>query len=202
MLLTIQQQLNKIKSDESSERRRVEKDEYLIQQLEQQLQQLRSRDVTLSHQTHALEVTNDKLKADTAQLQDSDKHLAASLGDEQFGSAMNRWLGSHQFTWNGAVGGDFIYDRGNNTNTFSLVFEPLVIYRLNDWISFVGEIEAGLPQGSSADFQLPIAMFQLFLNDYLQVNAGIFDQPFGDWYEAQSPIWGKSLCYRPAPLWS
>jgi septal ring factor EnvC (AmiA/AmiB activator) len=95
---TIQQQLNKIKSDESAERRRVEKDEHLIQELEQQIQQLQSRDVTLSRQAQALEVSNDKLKADTTQLQDSQKQLAAGLNDEQFGSAMNRWLGSHQFT--------------------------------------------------------------------------------------------------------
>src|SRR5690242_10898855 len=68
---TVQQQLNKIKSDESAERRRVEKDEHLIQELEQQLQQLQSRDVTLSRQAQALEVSNDKLKTDTTQLQDS-----------------------------------------------------------------------------------------------------------------------------------
>src|SRR5215831_17601761 len=194
---TMQRQINKIKADESAERRRVEKDERLIQVLEQQLEQLESRDATLSSQTHALEVTNNKLKTDTAQLQDSQKQLAAGLSDEQFGSAMNRYLGSHQFTWNGAVAGDFIYDRGNNTNTFALVFEPLVIYRLNDWISFEGEIEAGLPQGSSAEFQLPVAMWQLFLNDYLQVNAGIFDQPFGDWYEAQSALWVNRFVTAP-----
>jgi TolA-binding protein len=130
---TMQRQINTIKADESAERRRVEKDERLIQELEQQLQQLESRDATLSGQTHALEVTNNKLKADTAQLQDSQKQRAAGLSDEQFGSAMNRYLGSHQFTWNGSVSGSFIYDRGNNTNTFALAFQPLVIYRLNDW---------------------------------------------------------------------
>src|SRR5689334_4830735 len=156
---SIQQQLNKIRSDESSERRRMEKDEQLIEQLEQQLQQLQSRDIKLSKQADALEVANDKLKANTAVLQDSQKQLAAGFS-EQFGSAMSRYLGSHQFTWNGAVAGDFIYDRGNNTNTFALTFQPLVIYRLNDWISFVGELEAALPQGSEAKFGLPIAMFQ------------------------------------------
>jgi hypothetical protein len=194
---TVQQQLNRIKSDESAERRRVEKDEHLIQELEQQLQQLQSRSVTFSRQAQALEVSNDKLKADTVQLQDSQKQLTAGLSDEQFGSAMNQWLGAHQFSWNGAVAGDYIYDRGNNTNTFALTFEPLVIYRLNDWISFEGEISADLSQGSSADFQLPVAMFQLFLNDYLQVNAGIFDQPFGDWYEAQSAVWVNRFVTAP-----
>jgi len=193
----IQQQLNQIKTDESIQRKQVDQDERAIQRLEEQLQQLESQHASLVHQADTLEITSNKLKADTAQLQDTQKQLAAGLNYEQFGSAMNQWLGSHQFTWNGAVGGDFIYDHGNNTNTFALTFEPLVIYRLNDWISFEGELEAGLPQGSSADYQLPVAMFQLFLNDYLQVNAGIFDQPFGDWYEAQSALWVNRFVTAP-----
>jgi len=40
-------------------------------------------------------------------------------------------------------------------------------------------------------------MFQLFLNDYLQVNAGLFDQPFGDWYEAQSTLWVNRFITAP-----
>jgi hypothetical protein len=193
----LQRQLTQVKANASEERSRVDQDERAIRRLEQQLQALKSQHAALIHQANTLEVTSDKLKADTVQLQSTQQKLAEGLNDEQFGSAMNRYLGSHQFTWNGAVAGDFIYDRGNNTNTFALTFEPLVIYRLNDWISFVGEIEAGLPQGSSAEFQLPVAMWQLFLNDYLQVNAGIFDQPFGDWYEAQSALWVNRFVTAP-----
>src|SRR6266478_5755352 len=148
-LRTIQQQINKIKTNESAERRRVEQDERLLQELEQQLQQLESRNAALTSHTRVLEVTNDKLKVDTTQrLQKIQEQLAKGVTDEQFGSSMSRYLGSHKFSWNGAVAGSFIYDRGNNTNTFALTFEPLVLYRLNDWISFVGELEAALPQGS------------------------------------------------------
>jgi hypothetical protein len=193
----IQQQVNQIKNDESNQRERVKQDERALQLLEEQLQQLRSQNAALVRQADTLEVGSQKLKADTAQLQDTQKQLQAGMNDEQFGSAMSRYLGSHQFTWNGAVAGGFIYDRGNNTNTFALTFEPLVIYRLNDWISFEGELEAGLPQGTSAEFELPVAMWQLFLNDYLQVNAGIFDQPFGDWYEAQSALWVNRFVTAP-----
>jgi TolA-binding protein len=193
----IEQQLNQIKTNESAEQSRVDQDERAIRQLEQQLEQLKHQHAALVRQADTLEITSDKLKADTAQLQDTQKQLATGIGDEQFGSAMSRWLGSHQFTWNGAVAGSFIYDRGNNTNTFALTFEPLVIYRLNDWISFEGELEAALPQGSDAQFGLPVAMFQLFLNDYLQVNAGLFDQPFGDWYEAQSAVWVNRFITAP-----
>ena len=197
-LRTIQQEINKIKTDESAERRRVEQDERSIRKLEQQLDQLESWNAALTSHAQALEVTNDKLKADTAQrLKNIQEQLAKAVTDEQFGSSMSRYLGSHKFTWNGAVAGSFIYDRGNNTNTFALTFEPLVLYRLNDWISFEGELEAALPQGSDAKFGLPIAMFQLFLNDYLQLNAGLFDQPFGDWYEAQSTKWVNRFVTAP-----
>jgi hypothetical protein len=193
----IEQQLNRIKTEESAERRRVEGDERAIRQLEQQLQQLKSQHSALVRQADRLEITSDKLKTDSAQLQDTQKQLAAGLSDEQFGSAMSHYMGSHQFTWNGSVSGSFIYDRGNNTNTFALAFQPLVIYRLNDWISFEGEMDGLLPQGSNAQFALPVAMFQLFLNDYLQVNAGLFDQPFGDWYEAQSASWVNRFVTAP-----
>jgi hypothetical protein len=185
----IRQQINEIKAHESAEQRRVEQDELLIRKLERQLRDLES-------QSQALVVTHDKLRADTSQqFQNIQERLRVT--DAQFGTLMDRYLGSHQFTWNGAVAGSFIYDRGNNTNTFALTFEPLLIYRLNDWMSFEGELEAALPEGSEASFGLPVAMFQLFLNDYLQVNAGIFDQPFGDWYEAQSALWVNRFITAP-----
>jgi hypothetical protein len=194
---TIERQLTQVKANESAERRRVDQDERAIRQLEQQLEELESQHTALVHQADTLQVTSDKLKATTAELQVTQNQLSEGLSDEQFGSAMNHWLGSHQFTWNGAVAGDFIYDRGNNTNTFALAFQPLVIYRLNDWISFEGEMDGDLPEGTAAQFAMPVAMFQLFLNDYLQVNAGLFDQPFGDWYEDQSALWVNRFVTAP-----
>src|SRR6201986_4513151 len=194
----IQSQIDRIQRDEAAERKRVNSDETVIRQLQQQLQAFKVHDATLINRDQELELSNTQLKAQTEQqLQDVKAQLAAGISPSEFNSAIARYLGTHQFTWNGAVAGDFIYDRGNNTNTFALTFEPLVIYRLNDWISFEGELEAGLPQGSDAEFQLPVAMWQLFLNDYLQVNAGIFDQPFGDWYEAQSALWVNRFVTAP-----
>jgi hypothetical protein len=194
----IRQQIKAIKTDESAERVRFEKDELVIQRLEQELRHLESQNAELTSQSRALAVTNGELKADTTQqLQELHEQVAKGSTDAQFDSWISRYLGTHQFTWNGTVAGSFIYDRGNNTNTFALTFEPLLIYRLNDWISFEGELEAALPQGSDAKFGLPVAMFQLFLNDYLQVNAGIFDQPFGDWYEAQSALWVNRFITAP-----
>jgi hypothetical protein len=194
----IQTQIDRIERNETAERSRVNNDEQVIRQLEQQLQTIKARDATLVNQDQQLELSNTQLKAQTEQqIQQVKSQLAEGIPPSQFGSAIDRYLGTHQFTWNGAVGGDFIYDRGNNTNTFALNVQPLVIYRLNNWISFEGEIEAAFPEGSGASFDLGIGMFQLFLSDYLQVNAGIFDQPFGDWYEAQSPLWVNRFITAP-----
>jgi hypothetical protein len=197
----LESQINRIRSDETSERRRLKIDEDLIEDLELQIKQMKADQTRLSGHTRELELNNQKLKTDTAQrvqqLQDQQEQISKKIPPEQFDSAINRYLGTHQFTWNGTVAGSFIYDRGNNTNTFALTFEPLLIYRLNDWISFEGELEAALPQGSDPRFGLPVAMFQLFLNDYLQVNAGLFDQPFGDWYEAQSTLWVNRFITAP-----
>ena len=76
-------------------------------------------------------------------------------------------------------------------------FQPIILYRLNDWILFEGSISAALPQGSGASFTLPVATAQIFVNDYLEINAGIFDQPFGDWYEDQSPVWVNRFVTAP-----
>jgi hypothetical protein len=197
-LVLIKHQIDKLESNEATERRRMNSDERTIEQLEQQLQELTTRDAALVKHDKQLELNNAELKADTNQkIQTVQNQLAQGVTPTQFDSTIGRYLGSHQFTWNGAVGGDFIYDRGNNTNTFALTVQPLVIYRLNDWISFVTEFEASFPEGSGASFDLGLGMFQLFLSDYLQVNAGIFDQPFGDWYEAQSPLWVNRFVTAP-----
>jgi hypothetical protein len=173
-LSQIRAQLQTLKDDDAHERSRAELDEKLMHQLEEQIEKLDARD-------RALEQTS------------------VNVSPQQFNSFMERYLGEHQFTFAGAAAGDFIYNRQTNQNTFALVFEPLVLYRLNDWILFEAEIEAGLPEGSSAEFALPVATAQIFLNDYMEVNAGIFDQPFGDWYEAHSALWVNRLVTAPLP---
>src|SRR5690242_6327554 len=107
----IRRQLERIKSEETTERKRVDQDEQLIRNLEQQLSQFQASQAKLAAHTEALELTGQKLGATTTQLQQTQEQLAKGTTDEQFGSYMSRYLGSHQFTWNGAVAGSFIYDR-------------------------------------------------------------------------------------------
>ncbi len=199
-LLQISQQLQRLKAYETAEERRIDSDEQLIQELEGRLEQVDARDRGLATTTQQLTTTNNQIKEQTAQkLQTLQSRLDSGTETSVFDSAMGRYFGQHQFTFAGAAAGAFIYDRQSAQNSFAFVFEPLVLYKLNDWMLFEAEIEAGLPRGSGADFGLPVATAQIFLNDYLELNLGKFDQPFGDWYEAHSALWVNRFVTAPLP---
>ncbi|HEV3112727.1 MAG TPA: hypothetical protein VGY99_19755 [Candidatus Binataceae bacterium] len=189
-LRQIKREIQKIKADEARER---ERDEKLIGELEQKVDKLES-------QNQQLQQSSQKLQTQTSQqYQELHEQISNNPSPAQFARSFQDYLGTHQFTLTGAVGGDFIYNRQTATNTFALDFEPIILYKVTDWLLFEGTIEANLPAGGSADFQLPVATAQIFLNDYMELQAGIFDQPFGDWYEDQSPFWVNRFVTAPLP---
>lgn len=189
-LQQIKREIQRIKADEERERAR---DEKVIGELEQKVDQL-------ENQNRQLQQSSAKLQTQTSQqFQQLQEQINTTPSPSQFARSFADYLGTHQFTLTGAVGGDFIYDRQTATNTFALDFEPIVLYRVNDWLLFEGTIEANLPAGGGAEFSLPVATAQLFLNDYMEIQAGIFDQPFGDWYEDQSPFWVNRFVTAPLP---
>jgi hypothetical protein len=197
-LAIIRKQIDQLKTNEDSERGRFDSDEQRIRDLERQLQQVETQNQKLSGAAHELATTNSKLKTDTdRRIEALQQQLANGVSPSQFDSAFSRYLGTHQFTVLGDAAGSFIYDRKTGQNTFTTAFQPIVLYRINDWILFEGSIAASLPLGSGASFSLPVATAQIFVNDYLEVNAGVFDQPFGDWYEDQSPLWVNRFITAP-----
>jgi hypothetical protein len=197
-LVQFRQEIDSLKGSEAAERRRVEQDEKHIEELENQLKRLETHNQKLDKTASTLEINETKFTGDTEQrLQELQNQVAAKNSQPDFQSEMNRYLGTHQFTLTGAAAGAFIYDKQTAQNTFSARFEPLLLYRLNDWILFEGTIQASLPLGSGASFALPVATAQIFLNDYLEVNLGIFDQPFGDWFEDQSALWVNRFITAP-----
>jgi hypothetical protein len=120
-------------------------------------------------------------------------------------SQIARWLGGYwgstQFTLTGGAAADFIYDRQNGQNTFAVNFSPLVLYRLNDWLAFEGTFSASFSPGSSgASFSSAVDTAQIFLNDYMELVVGAFDQPFGDWLETQGPFWINRFITAPLPF--
>ena len=178
-----------------------------IQQIKREIQRLQQRVDELEQQNRRLQRTNAEIKATNQQLQTSTKHQVESLQSQvttssspaSFAEAVNRYLGNYRFTLVGGAATSFIYNRQSNINTYALDFEPVILYRLNDRMLFEGTIEANLPSGSSADYQLPVATLQYFVTDYSELVFGIFDQPFGDWYEDQSPFWVNRFVTPPLP---
>jgi hypothetical protein len=196
-LRQIQLQIQRIKADEERQRQRNER---LIEGLEQKVDGLEAQNQRLETSNKTLQTTSVQLQTQTReQLAQIQEHWSSAQPSSDFAQEFQNYLGEHQFTLAGGAAGSFIYDRQAGKNTFTLVFEPIVLYRLNDWIMFEGTIEGDLPAGSDASFQLPVATAQIFLNDYMEINAGIFDQPFGDFYEDQSPVWVNRFVTAPLP---
>ncbi len=182
---------------------------------EQQIREIRQELEFLERRVDQLENENGRLKKANAELQKNTQNLqksttqqisalqsqaSESSSPQNFFDAMNRFLGRYRFTLVGGAAGSYIYDRNSNTNTFALDMEPIILWQLSDNLLFEGTVEANLPAGGSADFQLPVADFQYFLNDYAELVMGIFDQPFGDWYEDQSPFWVNRFVTAPLPF--
>ena len=195
--------LKQIQSEMRQMRAERKRDREVIRSLEMKVQQLESKDSRVETTTQQLQNTDQKLKETTLELQQTNEQVKtlqtkvdAPLESREFGSAVEQYLGSHSFTVTGAAGGQFIYDGQNSSidgfhaasqNSFFFDWEPMILYRPNDWMLFQGVFSAGFgANGTGTD--LSTADFQIFLNKYMTVVAGLFDNPFGDWYEDQSPM--------------
>jgi len=85
-------------------------------------------------------------------------------------------------------------------NTFPVNVNPEIFFRLNDWILFLGSLDASWNPGSSgASFSSGVADAQIFLNDYMEVVLGAFDQPFDDFYEDLGAFWVNRFITAPLP---
>jgi hypothetical protein len=178
-----------------------------IQQIKREIRLLQQRVDQLETDNQRLRRTNAEVKASTEKIQANVSRTTqarpaqaeAPPSPASFAEAIDRYLGTYRFTVVGGAAGSFIYDHKSNINTFALDLEPIILWQISDKMLFEGTIEANLPSGSSADFQLPVAVLQYFLNDYAELMLGIFDQPFGDWYEDQSPFWVNRFVTAPLP---
>ena len=110
----------------------------------EEIKLLRQRVEQLENENGRLKATNVKIEKDTSQTAEQVKTLSDSVDSAPsrtaFASAFNDYLGRHRLTIAGAAAGSFIYDRQSATNTFSLEFEPIFLYRMNDWLMFEGTL--------------------------------------------------------------
>ena len=190
-------------------------DRQVIQTLETKVQQLETKDSKVEATTQQLQHTDQKLKETTLELQQTNAQVKTlqtkvdtPITPTEFSSVFGSYLGSHTFTITGAAGGQFVYNQQSGAldnlphgtqNSFFFDWEPMILYRPNDWILFQGVFSAGFGStGTGTD--LSTADFQIFLNKYMTVVAGLYDQPFGDWYENQSPMWVNRFVTAPLPF--
>ena len=194
-LRRIMQEIEELKADK-------ERDEAKIQTLEQKVGEIQD-------QNQQLKAANQKLQTDTStKIETLQTKVDAPMAPSQFGDVFDRYLGTHTFTVTGAAGGNFTYDQRSSAfndlhhgsqNSFFADWEPMILYRPTDWILFQGVLSAGFGStGTGTD--LSTADFQIFVNNYLTVVAGLYDQPFGDWYEDQSPMWVNRFVTAPLPF--
>src|SRR5258708_27074742 len=111
-LVQFRQEIETLKGSEAAERRRVERDEKHIQELEDQLKRLETQNQKLGKTASTLEIDETKFKGDTDQrLQNLQSQVATKSSQTDFQSEMSRYLGTHQFTLTGAGACAFIYDK-------------------------------------------------------------------------------------------
>jgi len=200
-LKQVERELRQLRADRARDRKLIEKLEEKLDQVQSQDSQIRTTNQQLQTSTKQLQNSNQQLQTKTdEQLKQIQAEVAEGPSERQFAKAIGGYMGTHQFTLTGAAAGDFVYDRQNGQNTFALTFEPLMLYRPKDWLLFEGEFEAAFDPGSGASFDAPVATAQIFLNDYMEIVLGIFDQPFGDWFEDQGPLWVNRFITAPLPF--
>jgi hypothetical protein len=183
-----------------------------IQRLKAENEANRKKMEEFEHKLEQIETKSEQKQKELEQLQtkteEKQKELSAEIAKGPPASAFDRYLGTHTFTVAGAAGGQFIFDQqpaaiddihNASQNSFFFDWEPLILYRPTDWILFQGVFSAGFgANGTGTD--LSTADFILFLNNYMTGVGGLFDQPFGDWYENQSPMWVNRFVTAPLPF--
>jgi len=199
-LREIRREIQRIKQHEHDEEQKItedkNRDDKLIEQLERRVQSIESQ--------------NADLKTANTQLQAKlDQKSEAGPSSSDFSQMFQQYLGSHTFQVTGAAGFGFVYDKQSSAlsgmahqsaNTFNMDWEPLILYRPLDWILFEAEFEGAFAPDGSTGVSVPLMDFHIFLNDYLEIVAGLFDQPFGDWYESQSAMWVNRFITAPLPF--
>jgi hypothetical protein len=177
----------------------------------EKIERLEKRVEQLEHENAQIKAGDAQIKTDTAQTTAQVKTLQQSVeaGPSPSGmaKAFQGYLGTHTFTLTGSAGMDYIADQQSGAldgfphqtqNSFFFDFEPMLLYRPTDWILFEGVLSAGFGNaGTGTD--LSSALFYLFPNDDITIIGGLFDQPFGDWYEDQSPMWVNRFITAPLP---
>src|SRR5208337_5180472 len=128
------------------------------------------------------------------------KTISSQLGPFNFGDRVNSFLGQHNFTMVGDASVGYYYDHQAGFNDPVLEFEVNPMFKLTDWLQFYGAFGATAGPGGISMLGPTLANMQIFplgREAPLELVAGLFDLPFGDFFENQGPPWVNPFVTAP-----
>ena len=172
-----------------------------VDELEKEVKALETSNTQLQQTTATLQTTSQQFTQTQKQVTDIQKSLYSELGPFGFADRINSFFGQHTFTMVGGVSAGYYFDRKAAMSQPALDFEVNPMIRINDWIQFYASIGATVEPGDGISALGPsLANLQIFpfgQEQPLELVAGLFDIPFGDWYENQSPNWVNPFVTAP-----
>lgn len=174
-----------------------------IQALREEIRRMKEDSEKQSQRMQALEEKLQKMEAQNTQ---KNKELEEKVA-AQASSWVDRYLktqaGDNRFVLTGYGFGGYVFrdkhgNQNDRANSFQAGFNPIVLYRLNDWIFFESELEIEL-ENTETHVGLEYAQANLFLNDYMTLGAGKYLLPFGEFIERLHPAWINKLVTHPLP---
>ncbi|MGO9603344.1 MAG: hypothetical protein ACLQAT_08085 [Candidatus Binataceae bacterium] len=175
-----------------------------VEELEQEVKALQSSNSQLQQTTTNLQASDQQLTTQTSQFQkqigDIQKTVGSQLGPFDFGDRINAFLGTHTFTMVGDASVGWYYDHQGGINDPVLEFQVNPMFRLTDWLQFYGAFGAVAGPGGISSMGPTLANMQIFplgQDAPVELVTGLFDLPFGDYYENQGPPWVNPLVTAP-----
>ena len=175
----------------------IEAERKHIDALEKRVKELETSNVQLQQTQTAVQTSNTQTRKQVADIQ---KTLNNELGPFNFGDRINSIFGQHTFSMVGGVAAGFAFSRRSGENQGTLDFEVNPIIRLTDWMNFYSSFGAQIGVGGISDIGPSLANLEIFPFGWevpVELVAGLFDMPFGDWYEDQSPPWTSPFITAP-----
>jgi len=175
-----------------------------IRALREEIRKMREESQKQNQKINALEQKLQRMETQSAQ---KDKELEEKV-TARASSWVDRFLktqtGESRFVLSGYGFGGYVFrskhgNQNEKTNSFRAGFNPLILYRLNDWIYFEAEPEFEL-KGDETEIGLEIAQGNVFINDYVTLGVGKYLTPFGEFIERLHPPWINKLVTHPLPF--
>ena len=170
-----------------------------IDALEKKVMELETSNLQLQQSQTALQSDTSQTHKQVANIQ---KTLDTQLGPLGFGDRINSFFGQHTFSIVGNAAAGFAYARipAKSDATFELNINPII--RLSDWINFYGSVHAEVATGGATSVEPLLANFEIFPFGWeapFELIAGLFDEPFGDFWETQYHNWVNPFITPPLP---